>query len=71
MENFIEIKAVIGSIVYSFIGILILIISFVVVEKITPENLWQEIVLKQNKAIAIIAAAFILAIAIIIASAIH
>ncbi|HEY1048040.1 MAG TPA: DUF350 domain-containing protein [Bacteroidia bacterium] len=71
MENIIELKAIIGSVVYSVIGVLILIISFVVVEKITPENLWQEIVLKQNKAIAIIAAAFILAIAIIIASAIH
>lgn len=71
MENIIELKAIIGSVVYSVIGVFILIISFVVVEKITPENLWQEIVLKQNKAIAIIAAAFILAIAIIIASAIH
>lgn len=71
MENIIELRAIIGSIVYSVIGVIILIISFVVVEKITPENLWQEIVLKQNKAIAIIAAAFILAIAIIIASAIH
>ena len=60
-----------SAIVYSVLGILILVISFWLVERITPENLWKEVVEKQNKAIAMIAAAFILAIAIIISSAIH
>lgn len=71
MENYIQIKYIIGSIVYSFIGIAILLTAFWIIEKITPENLWQEIIIKQNKALAIMAAAFMLAVAIIIASAIH
>lgn len=66
-----EWKYVIASIVYSFIGIAILGISFWVFEKITPENVWKEIIDKQNVAIAIVSAAFMIAMAIIIASAIH
>jgi putative membrane protein len=66
-----ELKYIIASVVYSFIGITILGLCFWVFEKITPENVWKEIIEKQNVAIAIVSAAFMLAIAIIIASAIH
>ncbi len=71
LNELISIKYIIASVVYSFIGILVLIISFWIIEKITPENLWKEILEKQNKALAIVFAAFIIAIAIIISSAIH
>ena len=71
LNELISFKYIIASVVYSFIGILVLIISFWIIEKITPENLWKEILEKQNKALAIVFAAFIIAIAIIISSAIH
>jgi putative membrane protein len=64
-------KPLIGSVVYSLIGIAILIITFVVVEKITPENLWKEIVHNKNTALALMAGAFMIAMAIIISAAIH
>ena len=64
-------KYVIASVVYSLIGIFILLISFVVIEKIAPENLWKEIIVNKNVALAILAAAFMIAVAIIISSAIH
>jgi putative membrane protein len=60
-----------SAIVYSFVGILILLLCFWIIEKITPENLWKEIIDKQNMALAILAAAFMIAIAVIISSAIH
>jgi putative membrane protein len=61
-----------NSIIYSTVGIVILVISFVIVEKLTPKHsLWKEIVESKNNALAIVAAAFILAVAIIVASAIH
>jgi uncharacterized membrane protein YjfL (UPF0719 family) len=66
-----ELKYILASIVYSFIGIVILAISFWIFEKITPEDIWKEIAHKQNIALAIVSAAFIIAIAIIIASAVH
>lgn len=63
---------VLNSILYSFLGIAILVIAFVIVEVITPKhNLWKEVVEKQNMALAIVAGFFMLSIAIIIASAIH
>jgi putative membrane protein len=66
-----EWKYVLASLLYSFIGIAVLGISFWIFEKITPENIWKEIIEKQNVAIAIVSAAFMIAIAIIISSAIH
>lgn len=71
MNDIIQLKYVVSSIVYSFLGIIILVISYYIVEKITPENTWKEVVQNKNMAVAIIAAAYILAIAIIISSAIH
>lgn len=66
-----ELKYITASIVYSLLGIVILVVCFVIIEKLTPENLWKEIVDKQNIALAILAAAFMIAVAIIISSAIH
>lgn len=71
MNELINTHAIVGSIIYSILGIVILIISFVIIEKITILNLWKEISEKQNLALAIMATGFMLAIAIIIASAIH
>jgi uncharacterized membrane protein YjfL (UPF0719 family) len=64
-------KYITASLLYSFLGIFVLVISFIIVEKIAPQNLWKEIVEKRNNALAILAAAFMIAIAIIISSAIH
>ena len=69
--EYLNMKYVIASVVYSLIGIFILLISFVVIEKIAPENLWKEIIVNKNVALAILAAAFMIAVAIIISSAIH
>lgn len=71
MEDLISLKSILGSVIYSVIGITILVIAYVIFEKITPENLRKEIIEKQNTALAIVSGSFILAIAIIIATAIH
>lgn len=65
-------QPILNSILYSFLGIAILVITFIIIEKATPKhNLWKEVVEKQNMALALVAGFFMLAIAIIIASAIH
>jgi uncharacterized membrane protein YjfL (UPF0719 family) len=65
-------QAVVNSILYSFLGIAILVVAFVLVEVLTPKhNLRREILEKQNVAVAILAGFFMLAVAIIVASAIH
>ncbi|RYU79432.1 DUF350 domain-containing protein [Hymenobacter persicinus] len=69
--EYLNLKALVASIVYSLLGILILVVSFFIIEKITPQVLWKEILEKNNTALAIVAAAFMLAVAIIISAAIH
>lgn len=70
MES-LHLQYLVPAIVYSIVGILILFICFWIVEKISPENLWKEIIENKNVALAIMAASFMIAIAIIISSAIH
>ncbi|MEN9571033.1 MAG: hypothetical protein RL172_2264 [Bacteroidota bacterium] len=61
-----------NSVIYALLGIAILVAVFVVIEKLTPRhNLWKEIVENKNVALAVVAGFFMLAMAIIIASAIH
>ncbi len=63
--------AFIGSIAFALVGVLIFWISFVVLDKLTPYKLWEELVEKQNQALAIVVAAMALGICIIVAAAIH
>ena len=63
---------IISSLVYSGIGILVLFLAFALIELLTPRhNLRKEIMENKNVAVAIFAGFFMIAIAIIIASAIH
>jgi uncharacterized membrane protein YjfL (UPF0719 family) len=63
--------AVFGSILYALIGVLIFWLSFVLIDRLTPYDLWLELVEKQNRALALVVAAMCLGISIIVASAIH
>ncbi|GAB2828926.1 hypothetical protein GCM10027043_33270 [Ferruginibacter profundus] len=65
-------QPIINSLLYAFLGIAILAVSFVLLEILTPRhNLRKEILENKNVALAILAGFFMLAVAIIIASAIH
>ncbi|WP_324671183.1 DUF350 domain-containing protein [Hymenobacter sp. GOD-10R] len=69
--EYLNFKLITASVVYSVLGILILVVSFVIVEKMTPRTLWREIIDEHNTALAIVAGAFMLSVAIIISAAIH
>jgi putative membrane protein len=69
--DLIHAQPIVNSIIYSFLGIIILIIAYFIIEKITPENTWKEVVQKNNIAVAIVLAAFIIGISMIISAAIH
>ncbi|HCL04850.1 MAG TPA: DUF350 domain-containing protein [Chitinophagaceae bacterium] len=65
-------QPIINSIIYSFLGIAILLVAFILFEVLTPKhNLRKEIIENKNLALAVVAGAFMLSVAIIIASAIH
>ena len=63
--------AFLGSILFALIGVVIFWLSFLIIDKMTPYNLWEEIVEKQNVALGLVVAAMSLGICIIVAAAIH
>ena len=62
---------ILNSVLYSFLGIAILLFCYLIIEKLTPEKTWHEISKNNNTALAIIFGAFIIGISIIISAAIH
>jgi len=60
-----------NSVVFSLLGVVIFWLCFVIIDKITPYQLWREVVEKNNLALAVIVAAMCIGIAMIIAAAIH
>jgi len=60
-----------GSILYALIGVVVFWLCFWLIDKITPHDLWREIVDKQNRALGMVVAAMCLGISIIVAAAIH
>lgn len=60
-----------NSLIYSLLGVIIFWASFIIVDKITPYDLWGEIVRERNVALAIVVGCMCLGIAIIVSSAIH
>lgn len=63
--------AFLGSILFALVGVLVFWLSFIIIDKLTPYDLWQEIVEKQNLALGVVVAAMCLGISIIVAAAIH
>ncbi len=61
----------VNALIYAFLGVIIYWIAFIVSDKMTPVDIWGEIVQKQNVALAIVVGLMALGIGIIIAAAVH
>lgn len=66
-----DIAILINSVVYALLGIIIFIAGFIIVDKLTPYDLWKQLVEEKNVALAIVVGAAALGICQIIAAAIH
>jgi putative membrane protein len=66
-----KLGAIVGSILFALIGVLIFWLCFVIIDKLTPYDLWGEIIEKQNVALGVVVAAMSLGICMIVAAAIH
>jgi len=69
--EFFDPKVLFNSLVYSILGVAVFWLSFVVIDKLTPYDLWNELVEKKNVALAIVVGAMCLGVAVIVAAAIH
>jgi putative membrane protein len=61
----------VGSILFALIGVLVFWVCFVIVDKLTPYNLWKEIIEEKNIALAIVVGAMCIAIGLIVSAAVH
>ncbi|MEO6278659.1 DUF350 domain-containing protein [Roseateles sp.] len=64
-------EVVLGSTMYALIGVVIFWLCFIIVDKITPYKLWEELVEHKNVALAIVVGAMCISIGNIVAAAIH
>lgn len=60
----------VAAIVYALLGIVIFVMAFVVVDRLTPGSMWKEIIDEHNTALAVMMGAIAIGISIIIAAAI-
>ncbi|MGI8744943.1 MAG: DUF350 domain-containing protein [Bryobacteraceae bacterium] len=60
-----------NAIVYATLGILIFVIAFAIIDRLTPYHLWKEIVEDKNVALAVLIGAMSIGMCIIIAAAVH
>jgi uncharacterized membrane protein YjfL (UPF0719 family) len=62
---------IVNALVFAALGIVIFVVAFFVLDKLTPYHLWTEIVHQHNIALAILIGALSLGLCLIIAAAIH
>ncbi len=60
-----------NTIIFALIGVFVFWLCFIIIDKLTPYDLWAELVEKKNVALAIVVAALCLGISIIVAAAVH
>lgn len=61
----------ISALVFSLLGVVLFVLAFVIFDKLTPGNLWKELLEDQNPGLGTLMAGVAIALAIIIAAAIH
>ena len=64
-------NALLNSVIYSFVGLFVFCAGFALIDRLTPYDLWQELVEKKNTALAIVVGCISIGICLIIAAAIH
>jgi putative membrane protein len=62
---------ILNALIYALLGILIFVVVFLLIDKLTPYHLWREVVEDKNIALAILVGAVALGMCIIIAAAVH
>jgi len=60
-----------GSALFALLGVAVFWLCFVIIDKLTPYDLWAEIVEKKNLALAIVVGSMCIAIGLIVSAAVH
>jgi uncharacterized membrane protein YjfL (UPF0719 family) len=65
------ISNLVAAVVFAALGIVVLALAFVLFDRLTPGNLWEELKHPDNTGAAIVAGSVAIGLSIIIAAAIH
>ncbi|MEQ1919781.1 MAG: DUF350 domain-containing protein [Elusimicrobiota bacterium] len=68
MKSILDVQHLTGALVYSGLGAAVFFGWFVIFDKLTPYDLWNEIVVKQNRALATVMSGLSIAMGLIIAA---
>lgn len=60
-----------AALVFALLGVVMFIVAFMIFDRLTPGSLWKELLDDQNVALGNLMAGIAIALAIIIAAAIH
>ena len=60
-----------NSLIYSVLGLVVFCLGFLIIDKLTPYNLWEELVKEKNIALAIVVGCVSIGLCLIIAAAVH
>jgi len=69
--DFLNVKALVASIIYSAVGVLIFLVAYKLMERFLPFNVDKELAEDQNTAVGVVVGSVMIGLAIIIAAAIH
>jgi putative membrane protein len=62
---------ILNSLIYSVLGLVVFCLGFLVIDKLTPYNLWEELVKEKNVALAIVVGCVSIGLCLIISAAVH
>ena len=65
------VPALVNSVVFSVIGLVTFLVFFFIVDKLTPGELWKELVERKNTAVAIFFGCLALGMSLITAACLH
>ena len=60
-----------SAVVFALLGVVLFVVGFIIFDKLTPGSLWKELLEDQNTALGNLMAGVAIALANIIAAAIH
>lgn len=67
----IQIAGILGTIFYAFLGLFLMICCYVIIDKLTPFSLHEELSEKANVAVAVLMGSVMISLAILIANVIR
>jgi putative membrane protein len=69
--DYLNLRSILGSIIYSAIGVVIFLVAYKLMERFLPFNVDKELAEDQNTAVGLVVGSVMIGLAIIIAAAIH